>query len=140
VEDVQNLDGNRIPTAPHSSTDGVEQRLHPRAPLGTPAVVNQPSLWPEPFEVTAENVSLGGAYFTSRYLFSSYDYFHCRVMLPGTGAVAGNEVRVSAVVVRVEDQQWKDAGRCGVGAFFVGLDDDDERAIRTYIRDALPSR
>ncbi len=91
MEDVQNLDGNRSPTAPHTSSDGVEQRLHPRVSLGTPAV-------------------------------------------------AGNEVRVSAVVVRVEDRRWKEVGRCGVGAFFVGLDDDDERAIRTYIWESLPSR
>lgn len=116
---------------------GVEQRLHPRVPLGTAALVNQPSLWPEPFEVTAENVSLGGAFFTSRYLFSSYDYFHCRVMLPGSGTVAGTEVRLSAVVVRVEDQRWSEDGRCGVGAFFVGLDEADEGAIRRYIQDTL---
>jgi hypothetical protein len=132
------LDGNRPPKDRPLPPTGIDHRLHPRVRLGTRAVVNQPSLWPEPFEVTAENVSLGGAYFTSRYLFNPYDYFHCRVMLPGSGAVAGTEVRVSAVVVRVEEERWKEDGRCGVGAFFVGLDEKDETAIRAYIQEQLP--
>lgn len=131
------MDGNRTQPRPKDAPAAAEQRLHPRVPLGTHAVVNQPSLWPEPFEVVTENVSLGGAYFTSRYLFSPYDYFHCRVMLPGSGAVAGNELRVSAVVVRVEEERWPEEGRCGVGAFFVGLDAQDETVIRSYISERL---
>ena len=130
---VLDLDGNRIDPGADDPKVVVNHRLHPRVPLRTPAVVNQPSLWPDPFEVVAENVSLGGAFFTSRYLFSPYDYFHCRVMLPGSGPVAGKEVRVSAVVVRVEDERWKGEGSCGVGAFFVGLDEQDETSIRSYI-------
>ena len=116
---------------------GIDHRLHPRAALGTAALVNQPSLWPEPFEVVAENVSLGGAYFTSRFLFSLYDYFHCRVMLPGQGTVAGREIRVSAVVIRVEEERWKGEGRCGIGAFFVGLDRGDESAIEGYVQERV---
>jgi hypothetical protein len=110
-----------------------EKRAHPRVPLGTAALVDQPSLWPEPFEVVMENVSLGGAFFSSRYLFSPYDFFHCRVMLPGSGPVAGNELRLAAVVVRVEDTHWADEGRCGVGVFFVGLDHREEKVLGGYI-------
>jgi len=110
-----------------------------RAPLRTPALVNQPSLWPEPFEMTAENISLSGAYFTSRYLFNRMDFFHCRLMLPGAGAVAGREVRLSALVVRVEEERWKAEGKCGLGAFFVGVDGNDEEAIRGYVRENLIS-
>jgi hypothetical protein len=130
------LDNDRIESGAADSSAAEEHRLHRRVSLRTPAVVNQPSLWPDPFEVVAENVSLGGALFTSRYLFSSYDYFHCRVMLPGSGPVAGKEVRVSAVVVRVDDGRWKDEGRCGVGAFFVGLDEEEESAILAYISES----
>lgn len=132
------MDGNRKPTRAGPLQPGGNQRLHPRVSLGTPAVVNQPSLWPEPFEVVTENVSLGGAYFRSRHMFNSYDYFHCKLMLPGTGSVAGMEVHVSAVVVRVDDTRWKDEGRCGLGAFFVGLDERDEQAIRTFIQQRRP--
>ena len=113
---------------------GIDHRLHPRADLRTAALVHQPSLWPEPFEVVAENVSLGGAFFTAKFLFSLYDYFHCRVMLPGQGTVAGKEVRLSAVVIRVEEDRWKGEGCCGIGAFFVGLDQEDEGAIVSYVR------
>ena len=119
---------------------GANHRVHRRVPLGTKALVNQASLWPEPFEVLAENVSLGGAYFTSRYLFSPYDFVQCRVMLPGSGAVAGREVRASAVVVRVEDRRWRQEGRCGVGAFFVGLDQRDEEAIQEFVRERVSAR
>jgi len=128
------LDRDRSEAVGRSVASRAEQRLHPRVPLRTGALVHQPSLWPEPFEVVAENVSLGGALFTSDYLFSPYDYFHCRVMLSGSGAVAGREVRVSAVVVRVADERWEKEGRCSVGAFFVGLDERDEEAIQEYVR------
>jgi PilZ domain len=97
-------------------------------------LVDQPSLWPEPFEVRVENVSLGGAYFRSRFLFSAYDFFRCRVVLPGSGSVAGNELRLSAVVVRVEQEEWDEEGHCGVGAFFVGLDPDEEHTISRFVR------
>ena len=89
--------------------------------------------------MVAENVSLGGAFFTSKFLFSLYDYFHCRLMLPGRGAVAGKEVRLSAVVIRVEEERWKEHGHCGVGAFFVGLDRQDERAILGYVHESSPA-
>jgi hypothetical protein len=126
------------------STDGAlapadEQRTHPRVPVRTAALVDQPSLWPEPFEVVMENVSLGGAYFASRYLFSPYDFFHCRLVLPGSGPVAGNELRLAAVVVRVEEKHWTEDGRCGVGAFFVGLDQREEGVLREFIRDQHPT-
>ena len=128
------MDRDRSEAVGRPVASRAEQRLHPRVPLRTGALVHQPSLWPEPFEVVAENVSLGGALFTSDYLFSPYDYFHCRVMLSGSGAVAGREVRVSAVVVRVADERWEKEGRCSVGAFFVGLDERDEEAIQEYVR------
>jgi hypothetical protein len=128
------LDRDRSEAVGLPAASRTEQRLYPRVPLRTGALVHQPSLWPEPFEVVAENVSLGGALFTSDYLFSPYDYFHCRVMLSGSGAVAGREVRVSAVVVRVADERWEKEGRCSVGAFFVGLDERDEEAIQEYVR------
>ncbi len=117
-----------------------EQRANPRVPVCTSALVDQPSLWPEPFDVVMENVSLGGAYFNSRYLFSQYDFFHCRLVLPGSGAVAGNELRLSAVVVRVEEQRWAGDGRCGVGAFFVALDQRDEGILRGFIREQSVSQ
>lgn len=117
-----------------------EQRANPRVPVRTSALVDQPSLWPEPFDVVMENVSLGGAYFASRYLFSPYDFFHCRLVLPGSGAVAGNELRLSAVVVRVEEQHWSGDGRCGVGAFFVALDQRDEETLRGFIREQSDSQ
>ena len=84
-----------------------------------------------------ENVGLGGAYFWSRFLFSVHDYFHCRVMLPGSGTVAAREVDVSAVVVWVDDAAWEAEGRCGVGAFFVGLDERDEEAIQAHVQESL---
>ncbi len=117
-----------------------EQRANPRVPVCTSALVDQPSLWPEPFDVVMENVSLGGAYFASRYLFSPYDFFHCRLVLPGSGPVAGNELRLSAVVVRVEEQHWTGDGRCGVGAFFVALDQRDEEILRGFIREQSVSQ
>ena len=117
-----------------ASQGGLNHRLHTRVPLGTRALVNQPSLWPDPFEVVAENLSLGGAYFTSRYLFTSHDFFHCRMMLPGIGSVAGRELRLSAVVVRVDEASWERDRRCGVGAFFVALDARDEEEIQRYVR------
>lgn len=129
------MDAYRHPTDGAAPPTGVNHRLHPRVPLGTRALVNQPSLWPEPFEVIAENLSLGGAFFSSRYLFTPYDFFHCRMMLPGSGPVAGREIRLSAVVVRVEEGVWAAEGRCGVGAFFVGLDERDEEAIQGYIQE-----
>jgi PilZ domain-containing protein len=129
------MDAHRPQTEGGVPPPSVNHRLHPRVPLGTRALVNQPTLWPEPFEVVAENLSLGGAYFNSGHLFTPYDFFHCRMMLPGSGAIAGREVRLSAVVVRVDEAQWPDEGRCGVGAFFVGLDERDEEAIQGYVQE-----
>lgn len=121
-----------------------ELRAHPRVSVNASTLVDQPSLWPEPFDVVMENVSLGGAYFASRYLFSPYDFFHCRLLLPGSGPVAGTELRLSAVVVRVEEQHWAGDGHCGVGAFFVALDQREEEILRGFIREqssgAAPSR
>ncbi len=119
-----------------------ELRAHPRVLVRAAALVDQPSLWPEPFQVGVENVSLGGAFLSSSYLFSPYDFFHCRMVLPGTGSVAGNELRLSAVVVRVEEGRWGEDGRCGVGAFFVGLDRREEEILAGYIgeQQALAAR
>jgi hypothetical protein len=125
--------GNRSMEGALASAD--EQRANPRVPVCASAMVDQPSLWPEPFDVVMENVSLGGAYFASRYLFSPYDFFHCRLVLPGIGSVAGNELRLSAVVVRVEDQHWTGDGHCGVGAFFVALDQREEEVLQGFIRE-----
>jgi len=128
------MDPHRSHADGGASQGGFNHRLHTRVPLGTCALVNQPSLWPDPFEVVAENLSLGGAYFTSRHLFSLHDFFHCRMMLPGTGSVAGRELRLAAVVVRVEEEAWLREKRCGVGAFFVALDAHDEEEIQGYVR------
>ena len=128
------MDAHRTHADGGASQGGLNHRMHTRVPLGTRALVNQPSLRPDPFEVVAENLSVGGAYFTSRYLFTPHDFFHCRMMLPGSGSVAGREVRLSAVVVRVDEGSWENEKRCGVGAFFVALDARDEEEIQGYVR------
>ncbi len=130
------MDGTRTQSG-HETRRSEDRRLHRRAPVGTRTTVNQPSLWPEPVEVVAENVSLGGVLFESQFLFSPYDLFHCRVVLPGSASTSDAEVRLSALVVRVDDDRWERQGRCGVGALFVGLDEKDEAAIRSYLEAAL---
>ncbi len=127
------MDRTRDRTNDETLSPAEELRAHPRVIVRAAAVVDQPSLWPEPFEVGVENVSLGGAFFSSKYLFSPYDFFHCRMVLPGSGPVAGNEIQLSAVVVRVEKDRWADEGRCGIGAFFVGLDRREEKILDGYI-------
>ena len=129
------LDRTESRSTGHTLAPADEQRVNPRVPACSSALVDQPSLWPEPFEVMMENVSLGGAYFASRYLFSPYDFFHCRLLLPGSCAVAGNELRLSAVVVRVQEQHWTGDGHCGVGTFFVALDQRDEEILHGFIRE-----
>mgnify|MGYP003528081699 CR=1 FL=1 len=49
------MDAHRIQADGGASQGGLNKRMHTRVPLGTRALVNQPSLWPDPFEVVAES-------------------------------------------------------------------------------------